>query len=1340
MVRKKARSIGIIVLIMILVIPIIYMHTQTPEQTDQMRQISENKTPSGNFTLPTEDDGITIEDDAQGTDIQIEDMDDTGSETISINDDQEDDIQIEDIEDDSETQDIQIEDPDAEKDNRQDRTDMLDQNFESQELIVKTDNIRELDEDRIISQCDDVYVLKFQNKASAERAYSVYYEQDNDFVAPNINLSIQTDDTDIELADSYEKPESTGSALEILETELKDIEPIKAKNNMIAVIDTGVRSSDDQIIEKISMLGDDGSDDNGHGTEMIQTISDADPNAKIISIKALDSSGYGDVTSIYSAIKYAIEKKVDIINLSIAGYSIAENQAITAIINEAIENNIQVVGAAGNYNSDVKNFIPGNIENVHVIGAADNNGSKLGSSNYGATVDYYVVASTTSQATARFTGNLSRENGDMNVIQQQADQPNSWLYTLRSEDIKIEDPDDISDDISIETTEQETIEQGFNTQNYTIKKNGIDNVPTFDYSIIRSRLQLDSANVKASGGSPFQYMTDSYGNPSIGFKFANSPFTADIKGSWEPHDCHGYGLTGVERQFDGSIAIRFPKSVEYGKTGEYYDLIVTLSNINVYIRLWDEIKKGVIILMDTGNAIHFKAGPWDRDADASDNYVGVRMDVNYKVYKAGTNTLGPDGKVMFTWKDLDTNNAHGEYDGKINEYQESIRLLSGVCNNTVYTQANPLLEIINSDKPAFLSKQATSTSTAIARAGLSVLGDSSGTKIRWEGSECSTFMTSAGFDTVTITASRSGPGTITPSGKTTINKGGNKYYKMKPNTGAYISSIKITTATSTATNTYTKDNQPATDGYAFINVKTDQKIHVVFATLPTPKPTVTPAPTKPPVVKPPEDPRKQIDTYIRYQDVNGIYGAGDLADSQLIEENGSYSYTYARSWEPAEIYGDPGDPTINVDPVTDDGTYYIYVPRKRYTYSFDHNLPAGHDESEISDKQPGFTKYAGSGSDDVTEPSITGFTFNGWNEQPDGSGEEYIPGEEMLSNKTFYAIWEPIVYYVRYDPNEYSEPDKLEGEFTQNYVNTASGMPDSTFTYGEYGTLRQNDFTRSGYDFIGWNTDPNGNGAAFPNTPYDMGDMYSDGYSRIYNLTTEPYDTFTLYAQWRKKLGTETLTVISEETGNPVPNTYFRLYKQVNGSWQSVPGMEVQKTNSNGQITVNDLHWFNYEWRATEVPTGYQTPNNLDFMITHNRLRSNDTIILYMIRTNIIIRSEVSDIIRGENPPAFMYHISGYDVAGMKHEYNILVNTAITTKSGEKTLANVFAGQYDVTQKPISRYNPQNPHNIVNGSINGINAHVTPFTINGSSVTFPYTIKQYGGFGSMDNIDNKINK
>lgn len=193
MINKKARLICIVILAVILVIPIVYTHISTPEQTDQMRQISENKTPSGNFTLPTEDDGITIEDDAQSTDIQIEDMDDTGSETISINDDQEDDIQIEDTKDsqnDSGTDDIQIMDPDTRDDNIQDRTDMLDQNFESQELIVKTDNIREIDEDRIISQCDDVYVLKFPNKTSAERAYSIYYEQDNDFVAPNINLSI----------------------------------------------------------------------------------------------------------------------------------------------------------------------------------------------------------------------------------------------------------------------------------------------------------------------------------------------------------------------------------------------------------------------------------------------------------------------------------------------------------------------------------------------------------------------------------------------------------------------------------------------------------------------------------------------------------------------------------------------------------------------------------------------------------------------------------------------------------------------------------------------------------------------------------------------------------------------------------------------------------------------------------------------------------------------------------------------------------------------------------------------------------------------------------------------
>lgn len=66
-------------------------------------------------------------------------------------------------------------------------------------------------------------------------------------------------------------------------------------------------------------------------------------------------------------------------------------------------------------------------------------------------------------------------------------------------------------------------------------------------------------------------------------------------------------------------------------------------------------------------------------------------------------------------------------------------------------------------------------------------------------------------------------------------------------------------------------------------------------------------------------------------------------------------------------------------------------------------------------------------------------------------------------------------------------------------------------------TLSINVYTRTGYRFIGWNTDPQGNG-----------DYFEDG-QEIFNLTAENYDPengkgiVTLYAQWEKVYGTLTV-------------------------------------------------------------------------------------------------------------------------------------------------------------------------------------------------------------------------
>ena len=75
---------------------------------------------------------------------------------------------------------------------------------------------------------------------------------------------------------------------------------------------------------------------------------------------------------------------------------------------KTIDDNITVVGAAGNDGKDVAGYVPGSIRDVYTIGAATVDGIRVTNSNYGELVDYYAVADSTSQAAAKFTGFVSK--------------------------------------------------------------------------------------------------------------------------------------------------------------------------------------------------------------------------------------------------------------------------------------------------------------------------------------------------------------------------------------------------------------------------------------------------------------------------------------------------------------------------------------------------------------------------------------------------------------------------------------------------------------------------------------------------------------------------------------------------------------------------------------------------------------------------------------------------------------------------------------------------------------------------------------------------------------------
>ena len=269
--------------------------------------------------------------------------------------------------------------------------------FSSKRLLIAADPDVIIDPEHVLSSYAGVYLMQYETESQAKYAYAYYYGK-SEFVDVDTVISVADGDNSANAAAPMAVNENPIAELH----EAVAGNPVKAAG-AVAVIDTGVNGVAN-VTESVSMVGDNTADENGHGTKMAQLIAEQNPDVSILSIKALGADGTGDVSAVYAAIQYAIDKKVSVINLSMSAVGTAENAALTSIIDAAVEAGIAVVGAAGNKGMDVRFFVPGNIESAYIIGAADENGARITSSNYGSTIDFNVVADSTSEAAAKFSG------------------------------------------------------------------------------------------------------------------------------------------------------------------------------------------------------------------------------------------------------------------------------------------------------------------------------------------------------------------------------------------------------------------------------------------------------------------------------------------------------------------------------------------------------------------------------------------------------------------------------------------------------------------------------------------------------------------------------------------------------------------------------------------------------------------------------------------------------------------------------------------------------------------------------------------------------------------------
>ncbi|MCW8884785.1 MAG: S8 family serine peptidase [Motiliproteus sp.] len=135
-------------------------------------------------------------------------------------------------------------------------------------------------------------------------------------------------------------------------------------------------------------------DDHGHGT-LVAGIIAADtnnsigiagvaPNAQLMVLKALDGSGHGNGSDIARAIRYAVDKGVRIIHLSLGGQvpGAAEQDALAY----AQQREVLVVTAAGNQASGDANGYE-SLDGVLVVGSLGPDGQRAEFSNWGADLD-----------------------------------------------------------------------------------------------------------------------------------------------------------------------------------------------------------------------------------------------------------------------------------------------------------------------------------------------------------------------------------------------------------------------------------------------------------------------------------------------------------------------------------------------------------------------------------------------------------------------------------------------------------------------------------------------------------------------------------------------------------------------------------------------------------------------------------------------------------------------------------------------------------------------------------------------------------------------------------------
>ena len=153
--------------------------------------------------------------------------------------------------------------------------------FSSCELLVGTKD-RSLVEGKkeLISEYDGVYLLHYDSEMDAKLDY-LCFSKKADFVEVNETLAVSDED-----------PAVTGKSGEGAQDAISCMKELRSGSDLpertIALIDTGVNA--EGLVDAVSLTGGVDYDDHGHGTRMFRHIREEYPDARVLSVKAMDGT------------------------------------------------------------------------------------------------------------------------------------------------------------------------------------------------------------------------------------------------------------------------------------------------------------------------------------------------------------------------------------------------------------------------------------------------------------------------------------------------------------------------------------------------------------------------------------------------------------------------------------------------------------------------------------------------------------------------------------------------------------------------------------------------------------------------------------------------------------------------------------------------------------------------------------------------------------------------------------------------------------------------------------------------------------------------------------------